>query len=120
MAATPGKNAALTFGATVTLLLNNVTVEHNNELIDITAFSDVGVQKMLSGITGWTASGSGPWDIGNTADVGESQTLTYTPIAGSTWSGTALLQSISLSSTVADANLATYNFVGNGALTPPS
>lgn len=119
MAATPGKNASLTFSG-ITLLLKSWDLDSGVDMMEITAFSDAGVEKMLAGVARWTATATGSWDAGNTADVGDSATLTLTPVGGSTWAGTAFLSNISASSAVESPNEATYSFTGSGALAPPS
>lgn len=119
MAATPGKNASLTF-AGITLLLKEWTVDENIDMMEITAFSDAGIEKMLGGVKRWTATANGSFDVGNTADIGDSQTLTLTPVGGTTWSGTAFLSGKSAASAVDAPNTMNYTFTGSGALTPPS
>lgn len=116
MAETPGKNASLTFSG-ITLALNSWTVDETIDMMEITDFDDAGIEKMLGGVKRWTATASGFFDVGNTAGVGDEQTLTLTPVAGTTFSGNAFLSGRSAGATVAEPNTMSYTFTGSGALT---
>ena len=116
MAATAGKNASMSFGSTITLRLTAWTVDETIDMMEITDFEDVGIEKMLAGVKRWTATGTGSFDIGNTAVMGSSETLTLTPVSGTTWVGVALLSGRSASTEVSAVNEMTYTFTGNGAI----
>lgn len=120
MAATAGKGGNFTY-SNITVLIQAWTLDYAADMLEITAFSDAGVEKSIVGIKRWTATGTGPLDATNTADVGDTGTLTLFVIAaGVNWAGTAWIESISDSVDTQGVNMRTYNFKGNGTLTPVS
>jgi hypothetical protein len=120
MAATAGKGGSMSYSG-ITVLIQSWTLDYAADMLEITAFSDAGVEKSIVGIKRWTATATGPLDSTNTADVGDTATLTlYVVDSGVNWAGTAWIESISDSVDVQGVNMRTYNFKGNGTLTPVS
>ncbi len=120
MAATAGKNGRLVFD-NITVLIQGWTLDYAADMLEITAFSDAGVEKSIVGIKRWTATATGLLDATNTADVGDSATVELEIVSGGAeWQGTAWLESISDGVDTQGVNIRTYNFKGNGTLTPVS
>ena len=119
MAAKSGTGGSITFTG-ITVLIQSWTLSFGIDLNEITAFSDAGVEKSLGGITRWSAVCSGLADVTNTADPGDTATLTLAIDGSDNWDGAALLESYDVGVDVQGNAVITYNFKGNGTLTPPS
>lgn len=122
MAATAGKGGSWT-ATDITVLIANWTLDYTIDMLEITSFSDAGVEKNLGGVSRWTATLAGPFDATNTADVGDTITTILFEIVdgGSNWSGaSAIINQISDSVDTQGVNTRTYSITGNGVLTPPS
>lgn len=94
------------------------TLNWTNTPLDTTDFADACATTAIAGFTEWNATVTCNWDAANTADPGDSATLTLTVASGKYYSGTALLTGISVNTNVAGVVEATYTFQGNGTLTP--
>lgn len=120
MAATAGKGGNFTY-SNITVLIQSWTLDYAADMLEVTAFSDAGVEMSIVGIKRWTCTAIGPTDATNTADVGDTATVTLFVVAGGVnWTGTAWIESISDSTDTQGVNMRTYTFKGNGALTPVS
>jgi len=120
MAATAGKGGNFTYSG-ITVLIQSWTLDYAGDMLEITAFSDAGVEKSIVGIKRWSATATGPLDDTNTADVGDTATVTLFVVAGGVnWAGTAWIESISDSVDTQGVNMRTYGLKGNGTLTPVS
>jgi len=119
MAAKAGSGGSITFTG-VTVLIQNWTLNFGVDLEDITAFSDVGIEASLATITRWSAVCVGLADVTNTADPGDEATLTLAIDGSDNWDGNAILQSYDVVVDASGVARLTYNFKGNGVLTPPS
>ncbi len=120
MAATAGKGGNFTF-SNITVLQQSWTLDYTADMLEITAFSDAGVEKSLVGIKRWSGTVTTLLDATNTADVGDSATATFFVVAGGVnWAGTAIIEGISDGVDTQGANVRTYTLKGNGILTPVS
>jgi len=121
MAVTAGKGGSWTF-ANIAYEIISWALDYSQDSLETTDFADAGVESSIGGISRWTASIVGNWDIQNTAIIGAEGNLTLFMVAGGTdrWLGNARLESFGAASDVQSVNAMTYNFKGNGALTVPS
>lgn len=122
MAATAGKNASWT-ADNITVLIANWTLDYAVDMLEITSFSDAGVEKNLPGIKRWSGTLSGPLDATNTADVGDVLTTVLFEVvdAGVKWSGaSAFIERITDTVDTQGVNMRAYDIKGNGILTPVS
>jgi len=120
MAASAGKGGNFTYTG-ITVLVQGWTLDYTVDLPEITAFSDAGVEKSLPTIKRWSGTVTSLLDATNTADVGDTATATFFPIAaGVNWTGTAWIEGISDGVDTQGVNVRTYTLKGNGALTPVS
>jgi hypothetical protein len=119
MAAKAGKGGSITFTG-ITVLIRSWTLTSGVDLPEITAFSDAGVEKSIAGVARWSAVCVGNADVTNTADPGDSATLTLAIDGSDNWDGEALLNSYEVGVAFDGVAGITYNFKGNGTLTPPS
>jgi len=119
MAEKHGKGGSITFTG-ITVGVKDWSLNMAVDIHDITDFGDSGLEKNIAGITRWTATASANFDATNTADVGDSATLTLAVDGSDNWDGAAILASYDVSVPVNDVATIAYNFVGNGTLTPPS
>lgn len=119
MAEVKGCGGSLTF-TNLTAGVKAWTLNHTLETLDTTDFADACVKTFMAGFSSWTATATANWDAANTADVGDSATLTLTITSGKAFSGTALLVGVAVNTSVDGIVEATYSFQGSGALTYPS
>jgi len=120
MAATAGKGGNFTY-PNITTGVQSFTLDYAADMLETTAFADAGVEASIVGIKRWTAIGVAHLDATNTADVGDTGTLVGFVVAGGVnWTGTAWIESISDGVDTQGVNIRTYNFKGNGTLTPVS
>lgn len=120
MAATAGKGGNFTYSG-ITVLSQSWTLDYGADILEITAFSDAGVEKSIIGIKRWSATVTTLLDSTNTADVGDTATATFFVVAGGVnWAGTAWIESIIDSVDTQGVNIRTYGLKGNGTLTPVS
>ena len=118
MAATAGKGGALT-ADNITVLIQSWSLDISVDMLEITAYSDAGVEKNLVGVKRWTATATGPYDATNTADVGDILTnVLFEVTDGSArWTGaSAFITSMNPTSDVQGVNMMTYGITGNGTL----
>ncbi len=122
MAEVSGKFGSFTFTGITTGTALSWTVNDAMDIYDKTDFVDAnaGYKTKIAGLPNWTATIEALWDSSNTADSGDSALLTLVVTTGKTYSGTAMIESISLTTVAAGEPIkATYSFVQNGALTRP-
>ena len=119
MAAISGKGGSISFTG-VTVEVKNWTLDASVDMLEATSFSDAGVERNVVGIARWTATCVSNYDDTNTADLGDSASLTLTTTGAENWDGTAILSSLPVTTDVQGIIETTYTFTGNGALTPPS
>lgn len=122
MAATAGKGGSWT-ADNITVLIQDWTLDYAADMLEITSFSDAGVEKNIVGIKRWNGTMTGPLDATNTADVGDVLTTVLFEVVdgGVNWSGaSAFIESISDVVNTQGVNMRTYGIKGNGILTPVS
>lgn len=119
MAKAAGKEGSMTYSG-ITVGIRNWSLTSRSEALDTTTFASSGNREYQGGLKDWNATAEGFEDSTNTADVGDSATLTLTVTSGVAYSGTALIVEKSPGTTVEGMAMATYSFQGTGALTPPS
>ena len=118
MAEVAGKGGDISFTNAVTSA-KSWTLSWTGDLEDITDFDNgsAGYKRYLHTLKDWTATAEGSWDIADTAEPGDSATLTLTPVALTTYSGTAIVLSTDITAVVSGIVTGTISFQGNGALT---
>ena len=121
MAEITGVGGSVTFSG-LTANVHSWSITESHDIFEKTDFADgaSGYKTRLAGLPDWTATVELFWDAANTADSGDSAALTLTATSGKTYTGTAMVESVTVNTSVADPITATYNFVGNGALTVPT
>lgn len=117
MAEVAGKSGSVTFTG-LTAGVKSWSLDLAGDTLETTDYADSGHRTYIAGLDGWTASCELNWDTANTVSVGDSATLTLTIVnTTETYSGTALVTGISVSSSVEGLVTATINFQGTGTCT---
>jgi hypothetical protein len=116
MAEVAGCGGSLTF-TNLTAGVKNWTVNYTCDVLETTDFADNCKRTYIAGLSSWTATATANWDAANTADPGDSATLTLTADTGKTYAGTAIMTGLSVNVAVDGVNSVTYNFQGTGTLT---
>ncbi len=117
MAEIKGCGGAVTF-TNLTAGAKSWTLNWTNTPLDTTDFADNCAKTAIAGFTEWNATVVCNWDAANTADPGDSATLTLKVTSALNYAGTALLTGITVNTAVDGVVEATYTFQGNGTLTP--
>ena len=118
MAEVHGNGGSITF-TNVTAGVKSWTLNWAADTHDITDFADGTARTFKNGLTSWTASCECNYDATNTADI-EDAAATLTLIVGGAvqYSGSALMTSMDVSTSVDGIVTMTYGFQGSGTLTP--
>ena len=119
MSEVAGKGGSVTFTNFQTSIKSWNIPGWTADLEEITDFSDgsAGYKKYAATLTDWTATVELNWDAANTATPGSSATLTLNVDDSNNYSGSAILQTISVNEPVGGIVTATATFQGNGLLT---
>ena len=119
MAEVHGKDGSITF-TNLTAGVKSWSVSYDGDVVEVTDFADAGVKAYIAGGSGWTATATGNHDVGNTAAPGDTADLTLTVTSGKTYTGSAIMTSLTVNAPHDGVVDDTYSFQGTGALTPPS
>ena len=129
MATYPGKDGSVSFNATVIGELKSFTLNSEVDIMDDTAMGDDWETK-VGGLGRWNGSATCHLDYSDStqaliiadilvsAPTGDSVAMVFTIATGKTFVGNALVQSIAITGDTGSIVEATFNFVGNGSLTP--
>jgi predicted secreted protein len=130
MAAISGRNGAVQYKAKSFLSADHWDITVNSDMLDVTSFSTVGVQwrSFLPGLSGWSGTVSGLYNLTDTTAQKVAQTNILTPATGTiklfisdtgleNLSGSVYFQSYGVNVDVADSEKFNFAFQGNGALT---
>lgn len=116
MAEVAGYGGSITF-TNLTAGVKNWSLSYNADALETTDFSDSGNRTYIAGLKGWTATVEANWDSSNSAEPGDSASLTLDVDGTHNYSGTAILTGMSISQAVDGVVTVTYEFQGTGALT---
>lgn len=129
MPAISGRNGTVQYKTKSFLSADHFDLTVNSDMLDVTCFSTGGVQwrSFLPGLSGWSGSVSGFWNIADTTALKVAQTNILTPATGTiklflsdtgmeNLSGSVYFQSYGVSVDVADSEKFNFAFQGNGAL----
>lgn len=116
MGSVAGKNGSVTFTG-LTAGVKGWSLTYKGETDDTTKYSDAGTRSFIATVTTWNASVTGFFDTANTAVPGDSATLTLTVTSGETYSGTAILTGMTVTSSVDGVTTCDWTFQGTGTLT---
>jgi len=112
-----GKTGSITYDG-LTKGVKAWTLNLVGDVLEITDYEDAGVRAYIAGPKGWTGTAEFNWDTTNTVTVGDSATLTLTIISTTeTYSGTAIVTGISVSSSFDGLVTASITFQGSGVCT---
>jgi predicted secreted protein len=117
MAEVAGKGGSVTFTG-LTAGVKSWSLDLAGDTLETTDYDDSGHRTYIAGLDGWTANCELNWDTANTVSIGDSATLTLTIVSSTeAYSGTALVNGISVSSSVEGVVTATISFQGTGVCT---
>ena len=117
MAEIHGNAGSITF-TNLTAGVKSWTLSWDAEVHDITDFADSTIRTFKSGLTTWTATAECQLDAANTADPGDSATLTLNVDGTINYAGTAIMTNMSPSTPVDGIVMVSYSFQGSDTLTP--
>jgi predicted secreted protein len=125
MAAIVGLTGSVLIGANTVALLNDAEITPSADILDKTSFGDTWKTK-LSGLKDWTAKASGSFDFTDTNGQkalwdafvnGTTVSLKLTPDGTQNFTGTALVKSPPIKTSVDALVSVEFDFEGTGALT---
>ena len=117
MAEVHGKNGSITY-SNITAGVHSWELTIESDVVETTDFADAGVKTFILGGKGWSGSCEANWDAANTAVPGNAASdLVLTAASGKTYTGSAIIKTMVVKTTVNDENRATYTFQGTGPLT---
>jgi predicted secreted protein len=130
MPAISGRNGAVQYKTKSFLSADHWDLTVNGDMLDVTSFSTVGVQwrSFIPGLSGWSGTVSGFYNISDTTAMKVAQTNILTPATGTiklflsdtgleNLSGSIYWQTYNVNVDVADSEKFSLAFTGNGALT---
>ncbi len=117
MAEAHGKDGSITYSG-LTAGVHSWEVTYDADVVESTDFGDAGIKTYVVGGKGWSGTLEANWDAANTAASGDAAAaLTLTAATSKTYTGSAIIKSMTVKVTKDDINRATYQFQGTGALT---
>ena len=129
MAAISGRNGAVKYKTKTLVSIDHWDCNIQGDMLDVTAFSTAGVQwrSFTPGLSGWTGSLSGHYNIADTSGQKVIQTNILSPATGTlilylsdtggeNLSGSVYWQNETVNVDIADTEKVVFSFQGNGAL----
>lgn len=129
MAAISGRNGAVKYKTKTLVSIDHWDCSIQGDMLDVTSFSTAGVQwrSFVPGLSGWTGSFSGHYNISDTSGqkVAQAAALAATTgtlilylsdTGGENLSGSIYFTNESVNVDIADTEKVVFSFQGNGAL----